>query len=173
MKIYATSDTHFGHDKLVELSGRPIDFGDRLLKNIKQNSGDLLIHCGDFCIKDDVKHTERFMEAAKGFKKKVLVRGNHDNKSDSWYYSQGWDFVCRSMALKIFGKHVVFTHAPIGANSILVGEEQTNYYMNIHGHLHGEVNRHSAQEFYNHKFNYDLAPETHDYKIVKIEDIIK
>lgn len=173
MKLYATSDTHFGHDKLQNLSGRPADFGERLLRDIKTHQGDILIHCGDFCIGNDVEHTEKFMDAAKGFKRKILVVGNHDGKSDSWYYSHGWDFVCRSMSLKIFGKHVLFTHSPVYSNSSLNCEGYyPPYYMNIHGHLHGDTDRHIEKNLYEHKFHYDLAPETHEYKIVNLQKVI-
>ena len=167
MTIFAISDTHFGHDKLVELSGRPPDFGARILADVRSRMGDLLIHCGDFCIGNDKPHTEAFMEAAKGFKRKVLVRGNHDPRGDLWYMNHGWDFVVNSFVSKYNGKVVVFTHAPI--------LKKNGMDFNVHGHLHGNQHRHEAMALagYDTTFHKDLAPEIHNYKLVDLTDLIK
>lgn len=167
MKIFATSDTHFGHNKLVELSGRPVDFSDRLLRSLFITAGDLLIHCGDFCIGNDERHMENFRLNTQGFKKKILVRGNHDGKSDAWYIDRGFDFVCDTFTAEYFGKKVIFSHMPMRKNDA--------FNMNVHGHLHG--NGHRAAEFEHMEYipgwHYDLAPELHDYKILNIENILK
>lgn len=171
MKIWATSDTHFGHEKLIQLSNRPVDFGERLLKDISQKQGDLLIHCGDFCIGNDQEHIDKFMEASKGFKRKILVRGNHDNKSYSWYLKNGFDHVCEVMQMRICKKEVLFSHMPILRDSY----KPSPYYSpvrHIHGHLHGDSNRHTAKEIYDPEYHYDLAPETNDYKLVNVENLI-
>ena len=47
MKIYAISDTHFGHNKLIEY-GRLKGFSELILKNLSKTEGDILIHCGDY-----------------------------------------------------------------------------------------------------------------------------
>lgn len=162
MKIFATSDTHFGHEKLTQW-GRPVDFGERLLASIAMNHGDLLIHCGDFCIGNDEENIKVFMDKAKTFKRKILVRGNHDGKPDGWYMERGFDFVCNTFTAKYFGKRYIFSHAPL--------DKTPAFDRNIHGHLHG--NSHRAAEFegkvYDHEWHYDLAPELHDYKIISLE----
>jgi len=132
MKIYATSDTHFNHKKLLEY-GRPEDFESRIFASLKNHVGDLLIHCGDFCIGQDEEMMELFMHSAKGFRKKVLVRGNHDKKSDGWYMERGFDFVCESFVADYFGKHIIFTHIPIAKTD--------KFDLNIHGHMHGNSHR--------------------------------
>lgn len=164
MKIYAISDTHFGHKKLVEY-GRPEGFSEIILKNLQNRSGDLLIHCGDFCIGGNVDNHTAFMEAAKGFKNKVLVRGNHDPQSDKWYYEHGWDFVCERFENTYFGKRYVFTHIPI--------PEDKEFYKNIHGHMHG--NSHRDVELGGERsltnWHFDLAPEIRMYGPVNLEMI--
>lgn len=177
MKIYCTSDTHFGHNMLIDNGHRPFDFSDRLLESLSKNEGDLLIHCGDFCIGNDADHHQAFMLAAAGFKKKILVRGNHDNKSDAWYYKQGWDFVCEMFWGKFFGKQIIFSHMPVYKQK---GQSTENLYsphfapeMNIHGHLHGDNHRGGeSNTVYDYSYFYDLAPERHDFKIVNLEKIV-
>lgn len=166
MKVFATSDTHFGHDRLVELSGRPDDFSARIMRGIKESSGDILIHCGDFCIGNDIVWVQAFMDVAKGFKKKILVRGNHDNKSDSWYIERGFDFVCDSFQATYFGKRIMFTHAPRR------WELSGGVEMNIHGHMHGNMHRGEWQSDGPAGWHYDLAPEIRNYKPVNIQQIV-
>lgn len=161
MKIFAISDTHFGHKKLVEY-GRPELFSNLLLANLRQQKGDILIHCGDFCIGMDEEWHYYFMAATAGFKTKILVRGNHDNKSDQWYYDHGWDFVCEKFVHTYFGKKYLFTHIPAPID--------INIDKNIHGHMHG--NDHRDVGFGMGKtIHFDLAPEIRDYKAVDLETI--
>lgn len=175
MKIYATSDTHFGHDR--EKVHRPAGFEESILASVKRTTGDILVHCGDFCIGNDETHHKAFLEAAKGFKKKVLVRGNHDGKSDNWYYSQGWDFVCYAYVADLFGKRVLFTHMPIPYRTELNAPYWSPHFepsINVHGHFHGNNHRKlggGTSGLYDHNFHYDLAPDIHDFKIVNVESI--
>lgn len=174
MKIYCISDTHFGHDKMWQVYGRPENFGSRILNNIGGLEGDLLIHCGDFCIGNDEMHHESFMIQARNFKKKVLVRGNHDSKSDAWYYAHGWDFVCEVMWLNQFGKQIMFTHMPFMKPSEGTFSPHFSPDILVHGHLHGHNDRHGYHsEIYDTSWFYDLAPEANDYKAVNLEDIVR
>ncbi len=51
MNIYVISDTHFGHDKMVEWSLRPNDYNERLWDSLDKLPSDcILIHCGDITI---------------------------------------------------------------------------------------------------------------------------
>ncbi len=153
-KIWLVADTHFNHAKMVEY-GRPADFEVRLWDNLKVvQDGDILIHLGDFCIGNDRENHERFMREVKG--KKVLVRGNHDKKSDSWLYKAGWDFVCKEFKSRYFGIKCTFTHIPIPRN-------ETAY--NFHGHTHGDAHR--DEEFcnyYDKSFHKEVAMELTGYR---------
>jgi hypothetical protein len=42
---------------------------------------------------------------------------------------------------------------------------------NIHGHLHGNANRHAVKEIYDPDFHYDLAPDVHGYGLVDLSRI--
>lgn len=162
MKIFATSDTHFGHDKLVEYGVRPEGFSELILRRYKGFHGDMLIHCGDFCIGNDLEWHEEFLERNRDmFNSRVLVLGNHDHKSKSWYMRVGWDMVCDEMTLKIFGKSIVFSHKPI--------EKREGVDINFHGHLHGKgVLSHRKVKGLDPTFHVDLAPEIRKYSPVDI-----
>lgn len=63
--IHALSDSHNGHSELI------------------LPSGDILIHCGDFCIKGTYTEAESFIKwfGKQNYKYKILVMGNHDRKA--------------------------------------------------------------------------------------------
>ncbi len=59
--------------------------------------------------------------------KKILVRGNHDDKSLEKYTEMGWDFACDSIVMKLGGVVILFSHKPrLGHRADI----------NIHGHFH-------------------------------------
>lgn len=186
MKIWLITDTHFGHDKMPLYCGRPEDFSEMILENLKViKDGDLLIHLGDICIgRDDYWH-KRLM--GQGSYMRWLVRGNHDGKSNTWYMNHGWDFVCSKFQDRYFGKNIMFSHVPVHYTEVV----ETLYGMgsfdlNIHGHFHNTLHRLQEGKFVTdteeernivdlknitdrHKL---LAVEHTDYKPVLLEAFI-
>ena len=176
MKIYLITDTHFNHKKMVEYCGRPENFDELIYKGLKEMQGcDLLIHLGDICIGGDLEthyHLNGILKC-----KKILVKGNHDKKSNQWYLDNGWNFVCNSFRDNLFGKDILFSHEP---------DITGNYDINIHGHLHNNLPRLLRKEFVNEteeerniKFLYKLtdknkllAIENTNYKPINLETFL-
>lgn len=164
MKIFVTTDTHFGHEKLTEIGVRPLGFSELLLKNLANKQGDLIFHLGDFCVGNDADWLKMYMIATKKFSRRILVRGNHDNKSDHYYYKNGFDFVCNKAIIKHFQQEFIFSHEPYW--------DFLNGKINVHGHLHGNAHRNNELPVgYNKKMYYDCAPERHNYHPVALLDI--
>ena len=167
MKIYLITDTHFNHHKMIEYCGRPENYEQLLyssMKNVPEDS--ILIHLGDICIGNDLEVHEKYIKPLKC--KKWLIKGNHDRKSDSWYYEHGWDVVCKSMTLVRFNKNIIFTHKP----TIIINEKRET--INIHGHFHNTNHRLQEKELKeiitnNHKL---LAVEYTNYSVVDLEKFI-
>ena len=125
--IYVTTDSHFGHDAIHDFCNRPLDFQEKLSRYYKSLSKeDILIHLGDICFGSDKSHHENHIKPC--VCKKILVRGNHDKKSDKWYLENGWDFVCDSFTNKYYGLRILFSHKPTPWDGF--------FDINIHGHLH-------------------------------------
>ena len=166
------TDSHFGHKKLLEYGERPADYGEQIIKGIQDlpRELDTLIHLGDVCIGNDLDHHNRLLFVLRSrFKRNILVRGNHDNKSDSWYFERGWDFVCRGFTGKYFGKNLLFTHIPLPM------EHDYRTDLNIHGHLHGgglDSHRIGDVPSYDPDFHIDVAPELRGYAPINLEKII-
>ena len=132
MKIWILSDTHFNHPKMIEYCDRPKNFEELLWAGLKElKEEDLLIHLGDICIGKD-KEVHQHLQGISGCRK-ILVKGNHDMKSNNWYLENGWDFVCDFFYDKYYNTNIYFSHRPIldiGKNCI-----------NIHGHFHNTLPR--------------------------------
>lgn len=128
-RIWLTTDLHFSHAKMVEYCGRPKDFEIRVFKGLNAiPHHDTLICLGDVCIGNDGVNHERWIRPLAC--RKMLVRGNHDRKSDNWYRTHGWDFVCDSLKLTECGKSVLLTHHPTGV------DDGGHFDLNVHGHCH-------------------------------------
>ncbi len=117
------SDTHMGHEALRAHTRRPENVDSLIIKACKRLIGpdDLVIHVGDVAFNFfDVKSWLSEMPG-----NWVLVRGNHDSHTLSWYMDNGFVFACD--ALEMSG--IYFTHKPVA-----VLPQSCKY--NVHGHLH-------------------------------------
>ena len=164
MKIWLTTDTHFGHTKLIEY-GRISNFEEKIKKGLRENikPEDLLIHLGDVCIGNDAEHNHWF--DCLGCKRYLII-GNHDRKSISWYLDNGWTAVGSRIDIELFGKKICFTHQPVAWDGY--------FDINIHGHFHDTDHRRFEPEFNRILSGYNklLALEKTNYQPVLLEKFI-
>ena len=165
-----TSDTHFGHKRIIDY-GRDADFENKILESFKElTSDDILIHLGDVCIGQDARFNELFKSLPC---KCVLVKGNHDGKTLT-FYSKYWDFVCDEFMLRFHGLNILFSHKP--------RKKRSNIDLNIHGHLHvlDRFNNRTEDgvvvddEFgfeYDLKYHKLISLEANDYKLSNLKNI--
>lgn len=124
--IYLISDTHFNHKNIIKYCNRPENYNDLIWKGLEQlNKEDILLHLGDICFGKDIEVHERLSEYPFH---KVLIKGNHDKKTNAWYLNHGWDAVHKDFIMDIYNQVILFTHAPVELESPIT--------LNIHGHLH-------------------------------------
>ena len=167
MKYWIISDPHFGHDALVKGGYRPEGHEKLILQNIYDlvQDTDILICLGDVAFYKKEYWHKRLMQL--GPYNKILVKGNHDRETTSWYYKQGWDFVCDSFDLNIYGKEIHFSHYPIP-----IGRLSEN--LNIHGHLHDNPDRietYRGMRSGVFKRHY-LVKMEHNYKPVELKKLV-
>lgn len=164
MNYWIISDTHFNHTKLEEWGGRSGNWQERIWKSLEAiPKEDVLIHLGDICIGNDAEIHERI---AKLQCRKILVRGNHDKKSLTWYMENGWNFVVDSMEIIYHGYYVYFSHRPT--------PPMFHYNYNIHGHTHG--NLHRSEEYvayYDTDYHKDISPEIVGYDALRLDTLVK
>ena len=164
MKYYVISDTHFNHDEIIGYCNRPQNHEFLMLKNmmVGMSCDATLIHLGDFALGNEAEACKRLSQHWLG--RKVLVLGNHDSKSISWYLDHGWDFVCESFKMKYCGKIVCFSHKPQPWDG--------DWEINVHGHLHNLGHR--DKEFKELKQWHRLySPEIMNYQPVELSKLIQ
>lgn len=163
MKIYIISDTHFNHEGIINFCNRPQTHELLLLDGMsKIKESDCLIHLGDVGLgKDETVHG-LINQTVKC--RKILIMGNHDSKSWSWYMDHGWDFVCDAFRLKYCGKIIMFSHVPQPWDGV--------WEINIHGHLHNLGHR--DKEFKElRKWHRLYAPELMNYQPIELTKFIQ
>jgi len=163
--IWLTTDTHFNHAKLIEY-GRPANYEDKIRKHLLTNitPTDILIHLGDVCLGNNVEHHNWFKENLKC--KTILIQGNHDSKSMSWYLDNGWDIAVRRLDIKYVGQQIAFTHRPIAWDGYFT--------MNIHGHFHDTDNRRQLEHKDElNRYNRLLALEYTNYQPVLLKTLLE
>lgn len=122
--LFLITDTHLGHQNMLKSCGRPARFTNLILDNCRKivKSNDTLIHLGD--VAWNAEELMRFMKLPG---RKILVRGNHDKKSTSYYMDVGFALVVDSMTMTLQGIRMLFSHAPQYGHTADI---------NIHGHQH-------------------------------------
>jgi calcineurin-like phosphoesterase family protein len=163
-KYWIGSDYHLYHYKIIQY-GRPEDYQEKLIKGLDViDKKDVFINLGDICIGRDTEANEFFYNDVYG--KHILVRGNHDNKSLT-FYNKYWDFVCDEFMLRWHGKNILFSHLPI--------EKREGIDFNIHGHFHTMKREERLAEYpwYDDKYHKLISMEDLDYKPILLSSLIK
>lgn len=150
MKIFVVSDTHFGHEKSLTFQNsvgrfRSIEDKDRFIIanwNSVVRDDDVVYHLGDVFLGGS-KRAQRILRCLNGHK--ILVRGNHDAKSDNWYLNAGFSEVHRIIWLTSpthpQTHRYVFTHVPLPYVQLQAIEQLGFIVKNYHGHLHAATDR--------------------------------
>lgn len=130
-RIFITSDTHFGHKRIIEFEkeNRPFDSVEEhdkeLVKRWNETVGpkDTVYHLGDVLFGADSFET---LAQLNGIKK--LIMGNHDSYPVERYLKY---------FSKVYGahelRHCILTHIPVHPEQL-----DLRYKFNIHGHLHSD-----------------------------------
>jgi calcineurin-like phosphoesterase family protein len=155
---WITTDTHWFDTGLWMAKLRPKDHTERSIKRHKASIGprDTLIHLGDVIWQPSALYD--IIKNLGGHR--VLIRGNHDKKTDRWYLNNGFNAVFDAVEYRS-GRHLIhMTHKPR-----LVRTPKTLF--NLHGHIHTDYTW--KPEWHNHK----LALEETHYYPVKLEQLVR
>lgn len=158
-QIWLTTDTHFGHVNMVKLCYRPEDFAERIIENWKKvvAPDDVVIHLGDVAWYNK-PWVNDVLSTLPG--KKILVRGNHDEKSLLYYMKNGFDFAVDSFAMMYRGLDILFTHEPVLFHT---------HDINIHGHLHN--NKVMLKEPWS--LHYLISLENNGYVMTNLDTLVR
>lgn len=140
MNVWFTSDTHFGHERVITFDyavrKRYININehdDDLIARWNSVVGvrDVVYHLGDFCWSKTVEGINRYIDLLNG--KIVLVKGNHDHSNvNSCNFTDVVDY----MKLKFDKDILCAMHYPIEE-----WDRQRYGSIHIHGHTHGKCRK--------------------------------
>lgn len=136
--VWFTSDTHFGHARVIEYSNRPfkdIDEMDEMMIanwNSLVKPGDTVYHLGDFSfhgLEKTVKIAKRLMG------QKFLIFGNHDKRSrKEKEFTSRWVW-CRDIeGITVDAQRIVLCHY-----AMLTWNQSHRGAWMLHGHSHGSL----------------------------------
>lgn len=149
--FYFTSDLHFYHKNIIKYAQRPFDYTDEgLLKCHKSiidnynnlvNEDDMVFFLGDIFIINSDKKEEAIslFKTLKGHK--ILIKGNHDNFTNSFYKECGFSHIFDYLILgDVFLCHYELhkRFANLSKKELLYLElfKQNNCNLLVHGHIH-------------------------------------
>jgi calcineurin-like phosphoesterase family protein len=116
VSIFLTSDTHFGHDKIIEYCKRPFsdskEMDEVMIRNwnLTVNPADTVYHLGDFGVGKEAtpEYLEIIYKELNGTIK--FVKGNHDHGNRITKLGTDWSDY---RELKVGGKLYVLFHYPM------------------------------------------------------------
>ena len=161
-RLWLITDLHHNHEGMVTLCGRPKNFSERIVKHWKSHVSpkDTIVCLGDICIGNDKEVHEKYIQPLPGFK--ILVRGNHDRRTDGWYEGHGWDVCCDRIQFDRFGKRVLLSHKPPSASD--------DYDFACHGHWHNTV---TSKDYSVDGKRYCLSLEYEEYKPILLQTFME
>jgi calcineurin-like phosphoesterase family protein len=160
MRIFITSDTHFGHKNIIKYCKRPfesveeMDCAIRDIWNSLVNPKDIVFHLGDFALNRSGKYSD-LPSHLNG--KKILVKGNHDDAKI--LTNPSWERVCETFNLPYKGLKIRMRHHPW----VETKEPNTIF---LHGHTHG-----NQGDWHNGQI--DVGVDSWDFAPVDLEEIIE
>ncbi len=164
--IYFTSDTHFGHNKLIEQDFRNfknVEEMDRILIsnwNKTVNKNDEIYILGDFTLKKDEDYISNILDKLNG--KKYLIKGNHDYFIKNKDLANKFIWVKDYYELKHNKKKFILSHYPFEEWN----GSRTNSSYHLHGHTHSLININNSIK------KYDVGVDCNNYTPISIEEII-
>lgn len=136
MTIFFTSDTHFGHKKVIEYSNRPFQTTHEMDETIIERwnnvvkKTDTVYHLGDLSFRR-AEYTIEIIHRLNG--KIILIEGNHDRKMRPSVRAEFAE-VKHYHELKVDGKLIVLCHFPF-----LTWNKSHRGSWSLHGHCHGKL----------------------------------
>lgn len=180
VKIWFTSDTHFGHQNILRFCERPFvsveEMDNTIIErwNLKVGKDDIVFHLGDFAFASN-KRWQDLIHTLNG--KIYLILGNHDIiRWPGTYTMQLFDRVENQMMLKIDNKYKVYlNHFPfLCYDGTYRNPEDCT--IQLHGHVHervGGIGKDDQRLQYRFPYQYDVGVDNNNFYPISWEEILK
>lgn len=111
--LFFTSDTHFGHQNILQYAQRPFsntkEMDETLIANWNRvvKPGDTVFHLGDFAF-GEIPVIKKLVEQLNG--NIILIRGNHDRKPEK--LAEVFHELHEQLTIVVAGQRVLLNHYP-------------------------------------------------------------
>ena len=162
-KTFLIADMHFGHENIMKYENRPFATKENMDATMIKNWNNVVSKKDKIFVAGDVsfyskEKTAEIIRQLNG--KKILIKGNHDQRNNNWWADVGFDEV--SSYPVIYKEWFVIQHEPPTYYN-----DATPYFY-IYGHVHGsEMYRTITKQ------TACVCVERWDYTPVKLEKIIE
>lgn len=179
-RVFVWSDQHFFHKNIIKYTNRPFEFSDegvnaqsrQLLKNYQElvQPHDLVVFFGDvaFCTKSKKPELAAIFAQMTGHK--ILLKGNHDSLTDSFYFGLGFEQIYPYLICgKYFLCHYPLQDPPSCKHEAAALEafRNSDCSMIIHGHVHDQDAQVTDQV---PRWNVCVDYGTNNYRPLLVED---
>lgn len=136
-RTWVTSDSHFGHNNIINFCHRPTDHEQLMMERWAQvvpPEDSTVLHLGDLSYRSNALFKNVIAKHLPG-ERKLLIQGNHDRQRYSFYKQSGFQIV-RPFAIK-YEKHIIsFSHYPWGEDDSDDESTIPKNVIRVHGHIH-------------------------------------
>jgi len=164
MKIFFTSDQHFGHLNIIKYCNRPFYYVEEMNRTLIDNwnsvvgPDDLVYIIGDISMSYNKAKIKEIFDQLNGIK--ILIKGNHDRTKN--IPTECFQTVCERLHLIGDGYDFILVHNPAEASA-----NHFNKQKYLCGHLHRLIPYHSYDNWY------DVGVDANGFTPVSLEHIIK
>lgn len=169
-EIFFTSDTHFGHKKILEFeTPRPFktieEHDETLIDNWNSvvTNEDTVYHLGDFALEKGKEQIIPIL-ARLNYRRLLVILGNHDNLR--WFPVDA-DHSDYYGAFELRKHNMILTHIPVHPSQM-----KTRFNKNLHGHLHHDVVTIGTDTIVKDERYYNVGVDHHEYTPVNLEEIL-
>ncbi len=169
--VYFTSDTHFGHERVLQLTGRPWptiqQMNAAIIDSINDRVGasDELYILGDYSFKMTAQDAYELRKKI-ACKKVHLVPGNHDKDWSQPAVAGAFIIEPQIATLKVDGLKIILSHFPLAD-----WPSMSHRSWHLHGHIHSKG---SAYNLFNRKqglLRYDVGVDANAYAPVSLDEL--
>jgi calcineurin-like phosphoesterase family protein len=160
INTFFTSDTHFGHERIIQLSNRPFssvrEMDEKMISNwnSKISKKDTVYFLGDFCF-CDAEQGQRILDSLNGHKH--LIRGNHEKIGSRL---KGWVSISDYKEIKVENQSIVLSHYAMRTWNKLHYKSWMLY-----GHSHGTLPDDNGL------LSIDVGVDCHNYSPISMSDL--
>jgi len=162
LETWVISDTHFFHENIGKYCNRPDNWQNKIIDNWNDliSPNEVVLHLGDFSLGPKTNFN-LIKEKLNG--KLLIIRGNHDRFSRTFYESCGVTLVPDPFQVNLLHHpQVLFSHRPI----IPFGEGVINF----HGHIHNATPT-TSNPIPNSRY-INMCVEVRQYRPWKLGDLL-